>query len=149
MPRRSWDPLPILKMECIHGVISLHHHVEGVMTTKGQSVCVMERGIWKKTGYFVSSATCGFQSNQCGVSDSCFFLSLASIPLGPLTFNGLLVVKLQDQSHASQPIPCRLTSLYTHRLEKGSGWARLQARQGSWDIKVDLSGGPASTLASL
>lgn len=138
-------------MECIHGVISLHHRMEGVVSSEGKTVPVAGTGYLEKDrGTSFPQRYIWFQSNQCGVQDSCFFFSLASIPIGPLTFNGcLIVVKLQDQLHRFATYTgCRLQSLQCDQHQDGSGWAQLRFHQGAWQIWIDLECGPACTLAS-
>ena len=121
------------KMECVHGVISLHHRMEGVVIANGRALPVAGVGYLEKDrGTSFPQRYLWFQSNQCGVADSCFFLSLASIPLGPLTFNGcLFVVKLRDQLHRFATYTgCRLESLRCRPFADGSGWAKLRFHQG-------------------
>ena len=145
-------PFAYLKnMECVHGVISLHHRMEGVVIANGRSLPVTGVGYLEKDrGTSFPQRYLWFQSNQCGVPDSCFFLSLASIPLGPLTFNGcLLVVKLRDQLHRFATYTgCRLESLRCRQFKEGSGWAKLRFHQGGWQIRIRLECGPACSLAS-
>ena len=139
------------KMECVHGVISLHHRMEGVVIANGRALPVAGVGYLEKDrGTSFPQRYLWFQSNQCGVADSCFFLSLASIPLGPLTFNGcLFVVKLRDQLHRFATYTgCRLESLRCRQFEDGSGWAKLRFHQGGWQIRIRLECGPACSLAS-
>ena len=67
------------KMECVHGVISLHHRMEGVVIANGRALPVAGVGYLEKDrGTSFPQRYLWFQSNQCGVADSCFFLSSAA-----------------------------------------------------------------------
>lgn len=80
-------------MQCIHSIISLHHYVRGTIEiasvsyqVKGIGYMEKDRGVSFPTSYIWT------QSNHCKIKHSCFFLSIADIPLGFFNFTGCICV---------------------------------------------------------
>lgn len=96
--KRSWyqptimGPFTYAKiMECYHSVISLHHRTSGSILLQnhiydGSGIGYME----KDRGNSFPSTYLWFQSNHCQHSNSCFFLSVASIPFHGISFTGCI-----------------------------------------------------------
>lgn len=145
-------PFSYLKaMECVHSVISLHHRAEGLVTIGSQAIPVQGLGYLEKDrGSSFPKEYLWFQSNDCGVPDSCFFLSAADIPFGPIHFTGLLfIVKLGSEIHWHATYTgCRLTSLSCGINEEQKTEVTLRLSQGSTNIAVTLIQGRTMALAA-
>lgn len=138
------------KMECVHGVISLHHTMEGIVKLAGRTIPVKGIGYLEKDrGTSFPRQYCWFQSNQCGIPQSCLFFSLADIPVGPFSFNGvLLVIKIGKQIYRFATYTgCRLKSIVQNKQGKETG-LHLGLRQGLIDIILELKMGENCSLAS-
>jgi hypothetical protein len=90
----AWVPF----MECYHGVVSLDHAIEGVLTIAGETIDFAGgRGyIEKDWGQAFPSAYVWMQSNHFGRPGICVSASVAMIPWFGRSFRGFLVGLLVD-----------------------------------------------------
>lgn len=116
------------RMECIHAIISLRHLVEGEVWCKDhkinfdQAIGYME----KDRGSSFPSSYVWYQSNHAKKIPADFFLSIAKIPIGPLSFTGCIaILKIKDQQyrfasylgcHVSQHQQTYLLKQYPYKL---------------------------------
>ncbi len=102
-------PFSYLPMECIHSVISLHHHVVGYIK-EGQNYHEIDgTGYMEKDrGTSFPSEYLWFQSNQ-NKESPCFFLSYAHIPFAFSSFQGCIcVLMLEKQYRFATYLGCRV-----------------------------------------
>lgn len=84
-------PFSYLPMECVHSIISLHHQVHGSLRIDAQEYpCDGIGYIEKDRGRSFPKEYVWFQSNHCSTLSSCFFLSIATIPLSIIRFQGCI-----------------------------------------------------------
>jgi hypothetical protein len=90
----AWVP----GMECYHGVVSLDHSVQGMLTINEEEIDLSEgRGyIEKDWGKAMPKAWVWAQTNHFSQPGTSLTLSVADIPFGPLSFNGFIVGLLLD-----------------------------------------------------
>ena len=107
-------PFSYLKhMECVHAIISLHHFVRGKIMF-GSHVYELPNAIGymeKDRGKSFPSSYLWYQSNHCGLSDTCFFLSIARIPLMVGSFQGNICVLMIEgkQYRFASYLGCRVS----------------------------------------
>lgn len=102
-------PFSYFPMECVHSIISLHHHVNGYIKQKDQYQEINGIGyIEKDRGTSFPSKYLWFQSNQNDESD-CFFFSYAHIPFGLFSFQGCIcVLMLEKQYRFATYLGCKV-----------------------------------------
>ncbi|NLY09299.1 MAG: hypothetical protein GXZ11_05310 [Tissierellia bacterium] len=79
-------------MECIHGIVSLHHYLKGALQINERTIS-FNRGIGyieKDWGQSFPKYYIWMQSNHFTKRPSCLFFSWADIPLGPYQFPGFI-----------------------------------------------------------
>lgn len=85
-------PFAYLPMQCYHAVISLHHELSAALTIQNQTYEIKGIGYMEKDrGSSFPSQYLWFQANH-PVHHTGIFLSIASIPLKPITFTGIIAV---------------------------------------------------------
>lgn len=88
-------PFAYLPMECTHSIISLHHDVSGFLTYNDTKSIINGIGyIEKDRGCSFPKQFLWFQSNASRYPQSCFFLSIANIPVLQTSFQGCICVLL-------------------------------------------------------
>lgn len=85
-------PFSYLKhMQCIHDIISLHHHVTGEIQIQKHQMYINGTGYMEKdSGTSFPKKYLWLQSNRCNYENSCFFLAAAHIPLKFIHFQGII-----------------------------------------------------------
>lgn len=87
----------VKQMQCIHSIISLHHHVNGILHVMNKIYLLDGIGYMEKDrGTSFPKEYIWFQSNICHIPNSCFFLSIAHIPFYKLSFTGCICVLMID-----------------------------------------------------
>ena len=85
-------PFAYLPMRCYHAVISLHHGIEGTMRLYDHHYEINGIGYMEKDrGTSFPSQYLWFQANHA-TRNTGLFLSIASIPLKPISFTGIIAV---------------------------------------------------------
>lgn len=86
-------------MQCVHSIISLHHFVRGTLQIDGDEIPIAGIGYMEKDrGVSFPKEYIWTQSNKCALNNSCFFLSIAHIPLGGMiSFTGCICVLMIKQ----------------------------------------------------
>ena len=85
-------PFAYLPMQCHHAVISLHHQISGRLTMREKSYDINGIGyIEKDRGPSFPSQYVWFQANHTDRNTG-LFLSIADIPLKPISFTGIIAV---------------------------------------------------------
>lgn len=119
-------------MECKHGVLSMGHSLTGVLMINGETV-----DFHGGTGYIEKDAGTSFpksylwvQCNRFQHPDCSVMVSIADIPLGPLSFRGCIgVVHFDGTEH-------RFATYLGVKTQQGSG--HLCLRQGKQALSIDL-----------
>lgn len=124
-------------MECNHGIVSLHHTVQGTLQygrkkidfTDGIGYIEKDYGTSFPKDYIWTSSTHGKNT------PSSFVLSIAHIPLGPTSFKGIICVLLQEDK------PFYFTSYYGCHIstfQKRDHYIEIVLKQGFYTLKVDI-----------
>lgn len=95
--RKTWyaptimGPFSYFPMQCVHGILSLHHLIQGTLTVNGVSHC-FDQGL----GYLEKDHGSSFPREYvwCQGSDveTSFFFSNAHIPVGCFSFSGTIAI---------------------------------------------------------
>lgn len=99
-------------MECIHSITSLHHFVRGKLMF-GDHIYELPNAIGymeKDRGRSFPPSYLWYQSNHCGIQDTCFFMSIARIPVGIASFQGCICILWIDgkQYRFASYLGCRI-----------------------------------------
>lgn len=130
-------------MECVHGVVSLRHGLEGCLWVNGQKT-----DFTGGTGYIESDAGRSFpqkyawvQCNRFDGADASVMVSVAHIPYGPLRFTGCI---------ASVWLEGREYRLATYRGVKilRCGGGKIELAQRKLRLVVEADKAPAHALAA-
>lgn len=135
-------PFALLPMETRHTVVSMSHRLSGMLSLNGRPIC-LDGG----KGYIEGDSGSSFPKQyawvQCnGFSqDASIMLSIAQIPLGPLSFWGCIgVVWLNGREY-------RFATYKGVQIVRRSR-ARLEVAQGSHRLMVEPTAGTGHKLAA-
>ena len=119
-------------LECVHGVLSMAHRLEGCLTLNGK-VLDFNGG----TGYLETDRGRSFPRRYLWVQCSCpaeqgsLMLAVAEVPVGPVRFTGCICgVRCGEQEYR----------LATDRGVRVTAWSAVGAelRQGTYRLRVEL-----------
>lgn len=117
-------------LECRHSVFSMAHRVDGRLTVNEEEY-LFDNG----TGYIEGDRGRSFPRRylwtQCGFPGGSLMLSVADIPLGPVSFTGVIGVVMLDSREI------RLATYLGARAEKIGGGA-VTVRQGGLRLTAQL-----------
>lgn len=88
----------VKKMQCVHSIISLQHSIKGTLNYGDRKITVSGIGyIEKDRGVSFPKEYIWVQSNSSEIENSCFFLSIAHIPILKTSFTGCICVFMVGQ----------------------------------------------------
>lgn len=133
-------PFSYLEMECTHAIISLHHRCDGKIQLvdkvfDAQGIGYME----KDRGTSFPKRYLWFQSNACAKKESCFFLSIADIPIKRFAFQGMIAVLMLQGKHKrfATYLGAKVTAMELMRKKEGVH-AFLHIKQGFYDLDIHI-----------
>ncbi len=133
-------PFSYMEMECTHAIISLHHRCDGKLLIQGKAFDAKGIGyIEKDRGTSFPKRYLWYQSNSCRKKESCFFLSIADIPIKQLEFQGIIcVLMLQGkQKRFATYLGAKVTHMEMMRKKEGVH-VFLHMKQGSYELDIHL-----------
>lgn len=128
-------------MECNHAVISMDHSIQGTLSLLGETV-TFDGGqgyLEKDWGISFPDRYVWVQANRF-TDGSTFFVSVASIPLGPLSFEGFIGVFFHKGVEHRFASYLPLTSCRV-RLEEKQVVLSLKKRDLSLEVRIRLAEG--------
>ena len=117
-------------MECSHGVISMTHSLQGMLTLNGELL-----NFTGGTGYIETDRGCAFPNAylwaQCSWSHGSLMLSVATIPLAGIHFTGCICALIH---HGKE---YRLATYRGVKVERWSDHGAL-LRQGKYRLEIEV-----------
>lgn len=141
-------PFSYIPMECVHSIISLYHQCTGSLLYDDNEYEIDGIGyIEKDRGLSFPRKYLWFQSNQCALNDSCFFLSLASIPISIISFTGCICVLMleKEQYRFATYLGCKIKAIEVFEKDH-IRYANIRIKQHSYFLNIRLVQAKGSAL---
>lgn len=141
-------PFSYLPMECIHSIISLHHECKGTLHYNEKDYDIEGIGYLEKDrGISFPRKYLWFQSNDCSLANSSFFISLATIPFHLFSFTGSICILMleKEQLRFATYLGCKIKALEVYERDNKT-YANIRIKQQAYFLNIRLVQENGSTL---
>lgn len=128
------------RMQCVHSIVSLQHYVRGTLNCDHQDIQIQGIGYMEKDrGVSFPKEYIWTQSNSCEIKNSCFFLSIAHIPILNTSFTGCICVLMinQKQYHFATYYGVRVKTMDVYEYQNHKE-VHIELQQFSYQLKITI-----------